>query len=128
MGKKGMVDNLRSCITNMKKDICNINIAILLEDLVDDTYTLLIASKFLDLLSPREGTKLIVEYLFNNLSDDDLELISRVTLVNTQDNNIKEIKAVLGTIDARESTVTIERCTFFDVFIEKMIIFECHLD
>lgn len=128
MGKKGMVDNLRSCITNMKKDICNINIAILLEDLVDDTYTLLIASKFLDLLSPREGTKLIVEYLFNNLSDDDLELISRVTLVNTQDNNIKEIKAVLGTIDARESTVTIEKCTFFDVFIEKMIIFECHLD
>ena len=114
-----MVDNLRSCITNMKKDICNINIAILLEDLVDDTYTLLIASKFLDLLSPREGTKLIVEYLFNNLSDDDLELISRVTLVNTQDNNIKEIKAVLGTIDG---------CTFFDVFIEKMIIFECHLD
>lgn len=128
MGKKGMVDNLRSCITNMKKDICNINIAILLEDLVDDTYTLLIASKFLDLLSPREGTKLIVEYLFNNLSDDDLELISRITLVNTQDNNIKEIKAVLGTIDARESTVTIEKCTFFDVFIEKMIIFECHLD
>lgn len=123
-----MVENLRKCITNMKKDVCDINIAILLEDLVDDTYTLLIASRFLDLLSPREGTKLIVEYLFNNLTDNDLELISRVTLVNTRDNNIKEINALFGTINARDSIINIEKCTFFDVFIEKMIIFECHLD
>lgn len=123
-----MVENLRKCITNMKKDVCDINIAILLEDLVDDTYTLLIASRFLDLLSPREGTKLIIEYLFNNLTDNDLELISRVTLVNTRDNNIKEINALFGTINARDSIINIEKCTFFDVFIEKMIIFECHLD
>lgn len=123
-----MVENLRKCITNMKKDVCDINIAILLEDLVDDTYTLLIASKFLDLLSPREGTKLIIEYLFNNLTDNNLELISRVTLVNTRDNNIKEINALFGAINARDSIINIEKCTFFDVFIEKMIMFECHLD
>lgn len=123
-----MVENLRKCITNMKKDVCDINIAILLEDLDDNTYTLLIASRFLDLLSPREGTKLIIEYLFNNLSNNDLELISRVTLVNTRDNNIKEINALFGSINARDAIINIEKCTFFDVFIEKMIIFECHLN
>ncbi|AJA49521.1 hypothetical protein CPAST_c34600 [Clostridium pasteurianum DSM 525 = ATCC 6013] len=125
MDKKALVEEIRKVLTSFIEDECKINMAMLVKDLDHDTYTFLLASYFLDLLTPYDGTKLVAEYFYKNLSKDAFSIISRINLVNTMDSSMS---AIYGIMNVTNSIVSIEKCTFFNVYIEDAILLESHKD
>lgn len=125
MDQGKLVDQIRKVINKIVEKQGNINMAMLLPDKGISTFTLLISSKWLDKMSPYEGTKLIATYLFQILNENELQGISRVNLINTND---KSLDCIYKSMRVSNSVVNIENCVFFNVKIDKAILFESHKD
>ncbi|MEX3422068.1 hypothetical protein ACX16Y_28035 [Bacillus cereus] len=94
MGERELVTEIREVVNKIKLEKGNINLFMLLgdeESESEDSFTLLISAKWLDDLSPREGIGIIVEYLINNLTDEEMNGISRITAVSTKDPSVMDI-------------------------------------
>lgn len=125
MDKKEMVDNIRNVLTGFIKEKCNVNMAMLIKDINSDTYTFLISSDFLNLLTPYEATKFVAEYFFDKLDKDIFRFISRINIVHTNDPSISMIYRA---INIKGGIAEIVNCNFFGVQIDNAILFESHKD
>lgn len=129
MDKQALVGEIRVALTGFIKDECEINMAMLIKDLEKDTYTFILASNFLDLLTPYLGTKLVAEYFYKNLSKDAFSIISRINLVNTMDPSIQ---LLMRTMNARNGLISMKNISLsnnlFNVHIDDGIILESHRD
>lgn len=123
MDQKTLVEEIRTVLTNFMEDEFKVNIAMLLKDSVHDTYTFLLSSPLLDLLTPYSATKLIAEYFHKNLSEDAFSIISKINVVHTEDPNIP---GILEAVKVDNSIVNLGECTFFNVYVEDAILLESH--
>lgn len=124
MGERELVKEIRKIGDIIKSDRGPINLFMLLGDEdaeIDSSFTLIVSAKWLDNLSPREGTKIIVQYLIKNLYDDEISKISRVTAVSTNDSSVQNITRNIGCNGGISWNYG---CTFGNVFIPYAILFE----
>lgn len=129
MDNEALVMEIRKTLTKFMQDKYKINIAILVKDMDSDTYTFLLASQLLDLLTPYDGTKSIAEYFYNNLSKEAFRIISRINIINTKDPSILPIARSFNTSNGIS---VIKNCKFgfdfFNVDVDDAIILEAHMD
>lgn len=125
MDQGKLVEKIRKIFNKIIMEHGNINIAMILPDKKIDTFTIIISSKWLDDMSPYEGTKLIATYFFSNLENDEFQKISRINLVNTKDENLN---LIYKAVKIKGSIVNVQNCIFFNVRIDKVIIMEAHED
>lgn len=125
MDKNEMVSNIRIILNKFIEEKCNINMAMLIKDINSNTYTFLVSSDFLNLLTPYEATKLIAEYFFSNLDKESFKFISRINVVHTNDPSISMIYRA---INIRGGIAEIVNCNFFGVQFDNAILFESHKD
>jgi len=123
MGEIKLVDDIRIIVNKIIEERGEINLFMLLldEDSTDDTFTILISSKWLDFMDAFNGTKLIAEYLIHNLPVDKMNLLSRITAIKTTDHQVIDItKSIL--ISGGIAYMT--NCRFGNVIIPNAIILE----
>lgn len=125
MDKNEMVSNIRIILNKFIEEKCNINMAMLIKDINSNTYTFLVSSDFLSLLTPYEATKLIAEYFFSNLDKESFKFISRINVVHTNDPSISMIYRAMN---IRGGIAEIVNCNFFGVQFDNAILFESHKD
>lgn len=127
MDKEALVKEIRTVLSDFMKDVCKINMAMLIKDLQSETYTFLLSSYLLDLLTPYDGTKLVAEYFYKNLDKNAFSIISRINIVNTIDPSIQ---LIMKTMNITNSIVNINNVSFknnlFNVCIDDGIILESH--
>jgi hypothetical protein len=88
----------------------------------EDTVSAFVSAKWLDDMTSRKGLELITGILFSKLSKEMLTHISRVTIVNTQDDYIK--KLIGQTFSIRGSVVVLRDCRINNIYIPYAIILE----
>lgn len=127
MDSKALVNEIRKVLTTFMQNEFTINVAMLIKDLEHDTYTFILSSYFLDILTPYDGTKFVAEYFYNNLSKDTFGIISRINLVNTLDPSIQ---LLMSTLDISGSIVDMKNVklsnNLFNVILDDAILFESH--
>lgn len=127
MDKRALVEEIRKVLTSFIENECKINMAMLIKDLEHNTYTFLLASYFLDLLTPYDGTKLVAEYFHKNLSKDAFSIISRINLVNTMDPSVQ---LIMRSINISNSIINMQNVNIsnnlFNVHLEDAILLESH--
>lgn len=124
MDQKELVEEIRKVIDLIIIDKEYINFVMILPDNNDEiSCTILIGAKWLNDLSPYEGTKLIYEYFIKSMANEQLASISRINLINTKDPSVQMIYNAICT---RHGIGEISRCNFFGVFIEHAYILESH--
>lgn len=130
MDKEELVMEIRLSLNDYIRKYGTVNMAMLMKDINTDTYTFLIASKFLDLINPYDATLFVTKHFFENLSKEALGIISRINIVSTRDPSIG---IIYNTMDVSNGKVFIKNCSFFQgevfgVIIEDAILFESHRD
>ena len=123
MDKEELVKEIRSSLDDYIKKYGIVNMAMIIKDINSDTYTFLMASKFLDLINPYDATLFVTKHFFENLNKNVLNMISRINIVSTYDPSINMIYRA---INVTRGIGYIQKCNFFGVQIDDAIILESH--
>jgi hypothetical protein len=131
VGENTLVDAIRLMIDKIIIENGKINLFMLLGDLEEReagyvvvSYTMVVSAKWMDHLTPREGTELVANYLFTKLPSEYIVHISRVTVVSTLDESVTNITNNIG---QHGGYAVNYGCRFGDVNIPFCIIFESRL-
>lgn len=84
------------------------------------SFDYIISASWLNNLSQDQGMDLILDYLYDNLTSDDLKHVSRVTIIHTNDAIVKN----MSMIGMSGGTVTLVNCQFNNLIIPYAILFE----
>lgn len=123
MDKEELVKEIRNSLDDYIEKYGIVNMAMIIKDINSDTYTFLMASKFLDLINPYDATLFVTKHFFENLDKNVLNMISRINIVSTYDPSINMIYRA---INVTRGICYIKKCNFFGVQIDDAIILESH--
>jgi len=122
MGEEKLVNSIRYLVNKIIKENGPLNLFMLLKDQDNlETFTVIISSKWLDVMNAFDGTKIITKYLYDNLSTDEIIMLSRINAINTLDYQVLFINQLF---ELTGGITDIENCRFNMVNIPKAIIFE----
>nr|WP_319218565.1 hypothetical protein [uncultured Trichococcus sp.] len=125
MDKDALVTNLRKMSDKIIKDHKKVSLIMLLGNNIKPeeeptSFDYIISASWLNNLSQDEGLDLILDYLYDNLTSDDLKHVSRVTIIHTNDAFVKN----MSMIGMSGGTATLVNCQFNNLIIPYAILFE----
>jgi hypothetical protein len=85
------------------------------------SFDYIISASWLNNLSQDKGMDLVLDYLYDNLTIDDLKHVSRVTIIHTNDAIVKSMSML---INMSRGVFTINNCRFGNLIIPHAIVFE----
>lgn len=120
-----MVEKIRDIFDIIISRNKPIDLVMILFDNMTNNMTILVSAKWLDTISPYEGTKLIASYLFENLNKEEIKKVSRINLINTCD---KSVIMLLNSLDVIGSIMYVGELTsdVFNTTVKDFAMLECH--
>lgn len=85
------------------------------------SYDYIISAYWLDELDLEVGMDMIVDYVFKFLNQEERKLVSRITIIHTNDPIVHNITRNMG---VSGGIANIENCQFGNVIVPSAIIFE----
>ena len=128
MDQNTLVNKLRNLSNEIIKDHNSISLIMLLGNNFPESTTAfdyVISAKWLNDYNLDEGMDLILDYLYKRLSVEDLEQISRVTIIHTSDPIVQNITRNMG---VQGAISFIMNCQFGNIIIPNAVIFESRFE
>ena len=126
MDKEKMVNKLKIIIKEFVDTNGDFNLVMLIPTdpgVIDSKFSLLVSAPWLDKKNPKQAIRLITKSLREKFNSHELNYITRVTIINSND---KFIKAINSAFNVRESDVNITNCNIFGTQIDMAILLESH--
>lgn len=125
MDKDALVTNLRKMSNKIIKDHKKVSLILLLgnnnkPEEEPTSFDYIISASWLNNLSQDKGLDLILDYLYDNLTSDDLKHVSRVTIIHTNDAIVKN----MSMFGMSGGTAQFVNCQFGNLVIPYAILFE----
>jgi hypothetical protein len=124
MDTEALVNSLRLMSDKIIEDHKSVSLIMLLgNSLYQHTtaFDYVISAKWLNDYDQEQGMDIILDYLFDNLEEEEREHISRVTIIHTSDPIVQEITRNTGRIGGFSYNID---CQFGNLIIPYAIIFE----
>lgn len=124
MDTETLVIKLRKISDNIINDHKSVNLIMLFGNSSKEQTTAfdyVISAIWLNNLDQDKGMDIILDYLFEGLSIEELKFISRVTIIHTNDPSVQIINRTMG---VRGGTASVINCVFDNIEIPFAIIFE----
>jgi hypothetical protein len=126
MDKEKMVNKLKIIIKEFVDTNGDFNLVMLIPTdpgVIDSKFSLLVSAPWLDKKNPKRAIRLITKSLREKFNSHELNYITRVTIINSND---KFVKAINSAFNVRESDVNITNCNIFGIQIDMAILLESH--
>ncbi|MEY8731024.1 hypothetical protein AB9M92_01950 [Peribacillus frigoritolerans] len=127
MDKISLVNKLRIMSNKIIEDYQRVNLIMLLGNTFEQrttSFDYIISANWLNEYDQEKGMDLVLDYLYDNLTGEDIEHISRVTIIHTQDPIVQNITSTIG---MKGGFYKIIDCQFGNLTIPYAIIFESHM-
>ena len=126
MDKNTLVTNLRIMSDKIIEDRKKVSLIMLLGNNTSDeeeptSFDYIISASWLNNLSQDDGLNLVLDYLYDNLTSEDLKHVSRVTIIHTNDSFVHSMSMFFS---ISGGVITIKDCQFNNLVIPYAILLE----